>query len=45
MYVCVCVCVCVCAYLPNPSAPAGYETRSIFNRTLTGLKSVFLLLD
>ena len=29
----------------NPSARAGYDTRSIFKRSLTGLNSVFLLLD
>ena len=29
----------------NPSAQAGYDTRSIFKRSLTGLNSVFLLLD
>ena len=28
-------------YLPNPSARAGYDTRSIFKRTLTGLNSEF----
>ena len=28
-------------YLPNPSARAGYDTRSIFKRSLTGLKSEF----
>ena len=27
----------------NPSARAGYDTRSIFKRSLTGLNSVFLL--
>ena len=32
-------------YLPNPSTQAGYDTRSIFERSLTGLNSVFLLLD
>ena len=32
-------------YLPNPSARAGYETRWFFKRSLTGLNSVFLLLD
>ena len=26
-------------YLPNPSARAGYDTRSIFKRSLTGLNS------
>ena len=25
------------SYLPNPSARAGYDTRSIFKRSLTGL--------
>ena len=29
------------SYLPNPSARAGYETRSIFKRSLTGLNSEF----
>ena len=29
----------------NPSARAGYDTRSIFKPSLTGLNSVFLLLD
>ena len=29
----------------NPSARAGYDTRSIFKRSLTGLNSVFLLRD
>ena len=29
------------AYLPNPSARAGYDTRSIFKRNLTGLNSEF----
>ena len=34
------------SYLPNPSARAGYDTRSIFKRSLTGLSSEFsLLLD
>ena len=28
-------------YLPNPSAQAGYDTRSIFKRSLTGLNSEF----
>ena len=28
-------------YLPNPSAWAGYDTRSIFKRSLTGLNSEF----
>ena len=31
--------VCMYAYLPNPSARAGYNTRSIFKRSLTGLNS------
>ena len=30
-----------CSYLPNPSARAGYDTRSIFKRCLTGLNSEF----
>ena len=29
----------------NPSTRAGYDTRSIFKRSSTGLNSVFLLLD
>ena len=29
------------AYLPNPSAQVGYDTRSIFKRSSTGLKSEF----
>ena len=29
------------SYLPNPSARAGYDTRSIFKRSLTGLSSEF----
>ena len=28
-------------YLPNPSAGAGYDTRSIFKRSLTGFNSEF----
>ena len=28
-------------YLPNPSARAGYDTKSIFKRSLTGLNSEF----
>ena len=32
------------SYLPNPSARAGYDTRSIFKRCLTGLNSEFFLL-
>ena len=47
IYTCVCVCLLMCisvsvcdyAYLPNPSARAGYDTRSIFKRSLTGLNS------
>ena len=27
--------------LPNPSARAGYDTRSIFKQSLTGLNSEF----
>ena len=30
-----------CYYLPNPSARAGYDTKSIFKRSLTGLNSDF----
>ena len=29
------------SYLPNPSARAGYDARSIFKRSLTGLNSEF----
>ena len=29
------------SYLPNPSAQAGYDTSSIFKRSLTGLNSEF----
>ena len=29
------------SYLPNPSARAGYDTRSLFKRSLTGLNSEF----
>ena len=29
------------SYLPNPSAQAGYDTRSIFKWSLTGLNSEF----
>ena len=29
------------SYLPNPFARAGYDTRSIFKRSLTGLNSEF----
>ena len=29
------------SYLPNPSAREGYDTRSIFKRSLTGLNSEF----
>ncbi len=28
-------------YLPNPSTRAGYDTRSVFKRSLTGLNSEF----
>ena len=31
----------VMVLLPNPSARAGYDTRSIFKRSLTGLNSEF----
>ena len=31
----------ISSYLPNPSARAGYDTRSIFKRSLTGLNSEF----
>ena len=29
------------SYLPNPTAQAGYDTKSIFERNLTGLNSEF----
>ena len=29
------------SYLPNPSARAGYDTRSVFKRSLAGLNSEF----
>ena len=29
------------SYLPNPSARAGYDTRSIFKQSFTGLNSEF----
>ena len=29
------------SYLPNPSAREGYDTRSIFKRSLTGFNSEF----
>ena len=29
------------SYLPNPSAQAGYDTRSIFKQNLTGLNSEY----
>ena len=29
------------SYLPNPSARARYDTRSIFKRSLAGLNSEF----
>ena len=46
MYVCAGVYMYDCelnmyTYLPNPSAQAGYDTRSIFKRCLTGLNSEF----
>ena len=31
----------IISYLPNPSARVGYDTRSIFKRSLTGLNSDF----
>ena len=39
--VCVCVCVCILILFTNPSARAGYDTRSIFKRSLTGFNSEF----
>ena len=39
---CVCTCVCVCVYIfTNPSTWVGYDTRSIFKRSLTGFNSEF----
>ena len=35
----------VLSIFTNPSTWAGYHTRSIFKLSLTGLNSVFLLLD
>ena len=32
---------CIYTYLPNPSTRAGYDTRSISKRSLTGLNSEF----
>ena len=40
VYVCVLMCVYL-SYLPNPSALAGYDTRSVLKRSLTGLNSEF----
>ena len=37
--------ICLVVLFTNPSARARYDTRSIFKRSLTGLNSVFLLLD
>ena len=31
----------ISSYLPKPSARAGYDTGSIFKRSLTGLNSEF----
>ena len=37
-----CVCIIICIYIfTNPSARAGYDTKSIFKRSLTGLNSEF----
>ena len=36
--------ICLLPYSPNPSARAGYDTRSIFKWSLTGLNSEFFLL-
>ena len=42
IYICVCVCVHIYIYIyTNPSTRAGYDTRSIFKRSLTGLNSEF----
>ena len=40
LHVCICMCVCVIQFT-NPSARAGYDTRSIFKWSLTGLNSEF----
>ena len=37
----VCICGCVFIIFTNPSAQAGYDTRSFFMRSLTGLNSEF----
>ena len=48
IHIYICACVCVCVYysvllvliiFTNPSTRAGYDTRSIFERSLTGLNS------
>ena len=31
----------IISYLPNPSARVGYDTRSVFKRSLAGLNSEF----
>ena len=31
----------ILSYLPNPTARAGYDTRSIFKRSFTGFNSEF----
>ena len=45
-FVCICRYVNMCvsifvSYLPNPSALAEYDKRSIFKRSLTGLNSEY----
>ena len=35
------VCLPLLSYLPNPSTQAGYDTRSIFKKSLTDLNSEF----
>ena len=46
MYIYVCVCVCVCVYLfANLSKQTGCDTNSFVLPSVTGLNSVFFLLD
>ena len=40
IYIYIYVCVCVCVFT-NPSTSAGYDARSIFKWSLTGLNSEF----
>ena len=41
MYIYIYIYIYIYTNLPNPSARAGYDTRSIFKRSLTGLNSEF----